>query len=58
MLAARQMVLKVGLACGGNATGWAEELHMQAGRQCTLVITSSMATSAEQCRAVQLSADQ
>ena len=31
MLAARQMVLKVGFACGGDATGRAEELHKQAG---------------------------
>ena len=31
VLAPRQMVLKIGFACGGDPTGWAEELHRQAG---------------------------
>ena len=55
------MVLEVGFACGGNATGWAEELQQQAGRQGMHVITSSMhvaiwpqaQSSAMQCMTVE-----
>lgn len=32
MLPPRQVVLKIGLARGGNAASWAEELHRQWGR--------------------------